>query len=112
MILLDVRNPNSLSCKSHLLYWSVVQNYTLVTPQRQAQLKEQHHPGFHSRRSFQSLDAGNSTSTAKQIELPRIQMKEAQQRYHQELQEAKQTFQEERQLYLQEKLNYGNHNNN
>ncbi|MFX0092407.1 MAG: tyrosine-type recombinase/integrase [Candidatus Hodarchaeota archaeon] len=79
---------------------SVVQNYTRVTPQRQAQLKEQHHPGFSPKtldkeeKSPQTPD-DYSSSEANQIEF-----------FRKEIEELKKTFQEEQRTRAAERQVY------
>lgn len=95
---------------------TVVQNYTRVTPQRQTQLKEQHHPSFKAEKGRQRLPAvENMSSDTLDNQLLRT-LTENQQLYRSELAELKQiikqeqakreadqrVFQQERQTYQQE----------
>ncbi|MFX0095552.1 MAG: tyrosine-type recombinase/integrase [Candidatus Hodarchaeota archaeon] len=65
---------------------SVVQNYTRVTPQRQAELKEKHHPGF---------QFAGEAEPAKETSILATQMKELQNEIIRHQQEQMDRFQQE-----------------
>ncbi|MFX0093815.1 MAG: hypothetical protein ACFFBD_18835 [Candidatus Hodarchaeota archaeon] len=71
-------------------YLSVVQNYTRVTPQRQAQLKERHHPGFQPEYLREKKDETKLFSTVNQTE----DVFQGQ-RYQQEIRELRENFLQE-----------------
>ncbi|MFX0094919.1 MAG: tyrosine-type recombinase/integrase, partial [Candidatus Hodarchaeota archaeon] len=85
---------------------SVVQNYTRVTLQRQAQLKEQHHPSFQKKLLRPQTVKEPSSLLATQIESLRQQISEEQQGYKQDLVELKQAFQKEQLKWEQERQAY------
>ncbi|MFX0092198.1 MAG: tyrosine-type recombinase/integrase [Candidatus Hodarchaeota archaeon] len=85
---------------------SIVQNYTRVTPQRQAQLKEQHHPSFKSQKIEQSAGKEEFDKMISQIENIRQELRESKQKHQEEIKEMKQAFQQERQERKEERQGY------
>ncbi|MFX0095563.1 MAG: tyrosine-type recombinase/integrase [Candidatus Hodarchaeota archaeon] len=82
---------------------SVVQNYTRVTVQRQAQLKSQHHPGFLSQ-SQDDISSKRIPLTSSHIDRSPTAQIEEQRRYLTELDELKQIIKQERQRREEEAL--------
>ncbi|MFX0091072.1 MAG: tyrosine-type recombinase/integrase [Candidatus Hodarchaeota archaeon] len=87
---------------------AVVQNYTRVTPQRQAQLKEKHHPGFQEELAQQKNE--NKTSlTSDQTDSFQQQITGEQQGYQQELRELRKSVQQEIKELREERRTYEKH---
>ncbi|MFX0093237.1 MAG: tyrosine-type recombinase/integrase [Candidatus Hodarchaeota archaeon] len=82
---------------------TVVQNYTRVTPQKQAQLKRQHHPGF----QMQAPADEDQTLIKNQInDSFHHQIIEVQQKHQKELEELRKSFQQEQIKHEQERQAY------
>ncbi|MFX0066025.1 MAG: tyrosine-type recombinase/integrase, partial [Candidatus Hermodarchaeota archaeon] len=84
---------------------SIVQNYTRVTPQRQAELKEKHHPGFRSTENQFSHEKTIS-SIESQLESFRLQTSEDQKKHQKEIENLKQALQEEKNSRIEERRTY------
>ncbi|MFX0091675.1 MAG: tyrosine-type recombinase/integrase [Candidatus Hodarchaeota archaeon] len=73
---------------------AVVQNYTRITPQRQAMLKKQHHPGFRSEEPNQPRDTVNPASI-NPVKFFQQQLIDERKRHQQDIKELKAAFREE-----------------
>ncbi|MFX1253588.1 MAG: tyrosine-type recombinase/integrase [Promethearchaeota archaeon] len=83
----------------------IVQNYTRVTPQRQAELKEKHHPGFQSTEKQISSEEPIS-SIASEMRSFRLQLTEEQRKHQKELEVLKKTLQEEQHRRIEDRRAY------
>ncbi|MFX0094840.1 MAG: tyrosine-type recombinase/integrase, partial [Candidatus Hodarchaeota archaeon] len=84
---------------------TVVQNYTRVTPQRQIQLKEQHHPSFQSQR-LELKKHEEKSSILEQMKALRRELAEERRRHHQEITELKQASQQDQFTRMKELQSY------
>ncbi|MFX0092839.1 MAG: tyrosine-type recombinase/integrase [Candidatus Hodarchaeota archaeon] len=90
---------------------NIVQNYTRVTPQKQAELKAKYHPGFQSEENAKTHDktsAQNSSSIVEQLERIRLQMEHMQTTYEQKLQDLQLNLQKEQQKREEEQKQHKN----
>ncbi|MFX0063769.1 MAG: tyrosine-type recombinase/integrase [Candidatus Hermodarchaeota archaeon] len=85
---------------------SVVQNYTRVTIQRQAELKEQYHPVFRFEKSDQLVDEEKSALRTNQKDSYQNRITEEQMKYREEVEELRKSFEQERTTHMQERQRY------
>ncbi|MFX1252559.1 MAG: tyrosine-type recombinase/integrase [Promethearchaeota archaeon] len=85
---------------------SVVQNYTRVTLQHQAKLKEQYHPGFRPEKSDQLVGEEKSVIRINQKDSYQNRIAEEQRKYREELEELRKSFEQERTTHMQERQRY------